>query len=136
MLIDSRMATKKAKPNGQFYIPLKDAAEHLRNIPVRGLHGVGRKTCRKLEELGVFTCGELAGFNQETLRRVFGSNNGRTLHEHSMGIDRRELETEIERKSISAEISYGVRFDVDTDTHGFIIALTGMYILRGSRALS
>ena len=64
----------------------------------------------KLQTLGVETCSELQKFSSQALQREFGPKTGLVLYQNCRGIDDRALRTERERKSVSAEINYGIRF--------------------------
>ena len=44
------------------------------------------------------------------LQREFGPKTGQSLHRYSRGEDDRPVKTDQERKSVSAEINYGIRF--------------------------
>lgn len=57
--IQARMATKKAKPNGQFYLPPEEVLEYFQDILITDLPGVGRSTTYKLEKKEWRTCGDL-----------------------------------------------------------------------------
>lgn len=52
MLI-ARLATKRAKPNGQLHIPQAGAAAFLASLPVSALPGVGWSLEGKLRGLGI-----------------------------------------------------------------------------------
>lgn len=77
---------------------------------VKDLPGVGWSLEHKLQTLGVKTCSELQKFSSQALQREFGPKTGLVLHQYCRGIDDRALRTERERKSVSAEINYGIRF--------------------------
>lgn len=77
---------------------------------VKDLPGVGWSMGQKLQTLGVETCTELQKFSSQALQREFGPKTGRVLYQYCRGIDDRALRTERERKSVSAEINYGIRF--------------------------
>ena len=64
----------------------------------------------KLQTMGVETCADLQKFSSQVLQREFGPKTGLLLYQYSRGIDDRTLRTERERKSVSAEINYGIRF--------------------------
>lgn len=57
--IQARMATKRAKPNGQFHLLPEEVSEYFRNISINDLPGVGRSTAFKLEKKNWRTCGDL-----------------------------------------------------------------------------
>ena len=72
--------------------------------------GVGWSTSHRLEAMGVKTCGDLQEIPLGTLQKEFGPKNGLSLHQACRGQDDRTIKTEKERKSVSAEINYGIRF--------------------------
>lgn len=77
---------------------------------VKDLPGVGWSLGHKLQTLGVETCSDLEKFSSQALQREFGPKTGLQLYQYCRGIDDRTLKTERERKSVSAEINYGIRF--------------------------
>lgn len=106
----ARLATKRAKPNGQFYLRDEKAAEYMANLPVHELPGVGWSTSRRLEELNIKWCADLQQRSVSELRGVFGERTGELLHRTCRGIDPRPVEPMGVRKSLGAEVSWGVRF--------------------------
>ena len=106
----ARLSTRKAKPNGQFYLAIDQAEGFLASLSVHDLPGVGYSTTNKLNGMGVETCGELRALTLAKLQKEFGLKNGTMLYEHSRGIDSRELKITSERKSVSVDINYGIRF--------------------------
>ena len=74
------------------------------------LPGVGWSLGHKLQTLGVETCSDLQKFSSQLLQKEFGPKTGQQLYQYCRGIDERSLRTERERKSVSAEINYGIRF--------------------------
>ncbi len=123
----ARMATKRAKPNGAFLLTEADAVdgEFMLELPVRDLPGVGRKTARRLGELGASTCGQLRQLSLPQLKREFGTKTGQALYDHCRGRDDRKVETEHERKSVSAEVNYGIRFKSEEEWMTFLDQLAG-----------
>ncbi len=73
--------------------------------------GIGWKTGRKLKELGVETCGQLARLSAHSAKEQFGAKNGEQLLQFARGVDDRPLKNAQQRQSVSAEVSWGVRFD-------------------------
>lgn len=65
---------------------------------------------RKLKSLGVTTCGQLQEVPQSTLQKEFGPKTGLSLYRGCRGQDDRQIKTNQERKSVSAEVNYGIRF--------------------------
>lgn len=72
--------------------------------------GVGRSMEAKLASLGIKTCGDLQYMTMARLQREFGPKTGQMLYRFCRGLDDRPVRTEKERKSVSAEINYGIRF--------------------------
>ncbi|EFJ32197.1 hypothetical protein SELMODRAFT_407478 [Selaginella moellendorffii] len=120
----ARLATKKAKPNGQFQIHLQEAEEFMMNLPVEELPGVGWVLREKLHALKLFTCSDLRLLTSETLRKHFGAKTGETLYNHARGIDHRKVQAPQEKKSIGAEVNWGVRFSTPADAQNFLVTLS------------
>lgn len=57
--LQARLATKKAKPNGQFYLEVDDVEAYFSEISLADIPGVGRATLGKLRNLGLHTCGDV-----------------------------------------------------------------------------
>nr|XP_054100509.1 DNA repair protein REV1-like isoform X1 [Callithrix jacchus]XP_054100510.1 DNA repair protein REV1-like isoform X1 [Callithrix jacchus]XP_054100511.1 DNA repair protein REV1-like isoform X1 [Callithrix jacchus] len=74
------------------------------------LAGVGRSMESKLASLGIKTCGDLQYMIMAKLQKEFGPKTGQMLYRFCHGLDDRPVRTEKERKSVSAEINYGIRF--------------------------
>ena len=77
---------------------------------VDDLPGVGWSLGKKLQTLGAETCADLQKFSCQALQKEFGPKTGLLLYQYCRGIDDRNLKTERERRSVSAEINYGIRF--------------------------
>ncbi|BFZ23118.1 hypothetical protein BsWGS_26157 [Bradybaena similaris] len=116
----ARLATRKAKPNGQFEVTIVEAKDFIKDQPVSDLPGVGYSMSRKLTLLEVHTCGDLQKMALSTLKQEFGPKTGETLHRFSLGQDIREIKGDKERKSVSAEVNYGIRFSKATEAVTFL----------------
>src|SRR2546430_10516375 len=68
----AKIASELNKPNGQFEVKQEGIPEFMRDLPVRKIWGIGEKSERKLEELGVKTCSDLQRFSRPKLVDVFG----------------------------------------------------------------
>jgi len=86
-------------------VPVGEEAAFLSPLPVEMLWGVGPKTAKKLESLGIHTIGELAAWPESELTARFGEN-GREMAWHARGLDERPVVTEHEVKSISQEVTF------------------------------
>ncbi len=101
----AKIASDWNKPDGQFEVAPEAVADFVRELPVRRLWGVGGKTAERLAKIGVGTCGDLQRFDLATLHRRFGKF-GVGLYEMCRGIDRREVQSRRERKSLSNETTF------------------------------
>src|SRR5580765_2395159 len=68
----AKIASEINKPNGQLEVTPEELSSFMANLPVRKIWGIGEKTERKLEELGVKTCTELQQFSRPRLVDLFG----------------------------------------------------------------
>jgi len=103
----AKIASEINKPNGQFEVKPEQVPEFMEDLPVRKIWGIGEKSERKLEELGVKTCGELQRFSRPALVDVFGKF-GLELYDLSRGIDYRPVEPDRPRKSLSTEETFAI----------------------------
>ncbi|MDH3307047.1 MAG: DNA polymerase IV [Acidimicrobiia bacterium] len=104
----AKLASERAKPDGQLRIPKADQLEFLHGLDVAELWGVGEATRASLERLGVVTVGDLASLPERSLRRALGDAMGSALHRLALGHDERPVVTAGEAKSISVEMTYDV----------------------------
>lgn len=72
--------------------------------------GVGPALSRKLAAIGVKSCGDLRQVSLSQLQKKFGPRTGQTLFRFCRGLDDRPVRYEKERKSVSAEMNYNIRF--------------------------
>jgi DNA polymerase-4 len=103
----AKIASETRKPNGQFEVKPEEVPQFMLDLPVRKIWGIGEKTERKLEELGVKTCGELQRFSRPELVDLFGKF-GLELYDLCRGIDYRPVEPDRPRKSLSTEETFAV----------------------------
>ena len=101
----AKIASEVKKPNGQFEVTPEHVPEFMEKLPVRKIWGIGEKTERKLEELGVKTCGQLQRFSRPELVEFFGKF-GLDLYDLCGGIDHRPVEPDRPRKSLSTEETF------------------------------
>jgi DNA polymerase IV len=107
----AKMASEMKKPLGITVLRKRDVPHMLWPLPVETMHGVGDKTAKKLNTIGIFTIGELAKAEKEALHQLLGIN-GIRLKERANGIDHRPVDPEAGEKwkSIgnSTTLSYNV----------------------------
>jgi len=107
----AKLGTDKVKPNRSYCV--KDFEELLKDLNLRDLHGIGRRTDIKLSEEGLVTVQDvwnLGSKGENELIRILGPGNGKKIYDFTRGKDDRPI-TPVERKTIGAECNYGVRFD-------------------------
>ena len=119
----AKVASDFHKPDGLTLVRENEAERFLSPLPVRRLLWIGRKTEGKLKTFGINTIGELARYDPTVLTETFGVF-GTQMHLMARGIDRSEVETRGEVKSVSHETT----FEEDTDD--------AEMVLRTSDALS
>ncbi|XP_023444400.1 DNA repair protein REV1 isoform X1 [Dasypus novemcinctus] len=120
----ARMATRKAKPDGQYHLKPEEVDDFIRGQLVTNLPGVGRSMESKLTSLGIKTCGDLQYMTMAKLQKEFGPKTGQMLYRFCRGLDDRPVRTEKERKSVSAEINYGIRFTQPKEAETFLLSLS------------
>ena len=101
----AKVASDWHKPNGQKVIAPDEVLGFVKDLPVKAISGVGKVTSKRMSELGLETCSDLANLGLEGLQRHFGSF-GERLHQYSQGIDNRPVETDWIRKSLSVEDTF------------------------------
>lgn len=117
----ARMCTRVAKPDGCYHLSANDDInQFMGSQKVNDLPGVGWSLGHKLETLGVLTCLDLQKFSLQMLQKEFGPKTGLLLYQYCRGVDDRALKIERERKSVSAEINYGIRFTAENEVVNFI----------------
>jgi DNA polymerase-4 len=101
----AKIASDFDKPDGLTVVRPSAVADFLLPLPVRRLHGIGPATERVLLGMGVQTVAELRELTLDRLLARFG-HWGRTLWEHSRGIDDRPVRNHSKRKSLSTERTF------------------------------
>ncbi len=101
----AKIASTMRKPNGQLEVTAAEVPEFMTNLPVREIWGIGEKTEKRLQELGVRHCGQLQQFARPDLVELFGKF-GTELFDLCRGIDDRAVEPDRPRKSLSTEETF------------------------------
>lgn len=97
----AKIACEIGKPNGLTVVTPSEVISFLHPLPVDRILGVGRKTAARLENLGVRTVGDLAGFDAQRLTEVFGRKLSIYFHNAANGVDDEPVEESGEAESIS-----------------------------------
>lgn len=132
----AKLAIKRAKPNGQFYLHEK-VDEYLRDVPVRNLPGIGHSIKDKLQSALPGSSSkepkikDLLSFSETRLVNIFGAKTGAKLYQFARGRDETSIELDLNnseavlgRKSVSVDVNFGIRFDTVIQLETFLIELS------------
>jgi DNA repair protein REV1 len=119
----AKVALRKAKPAGQFQLKPEAALEFIGNLTMQDLPGVGYSLSNKLEELGVTFVKDARDLSKEKLIGSLGPKTGMKIWEYARGIDKTEVGNEVIRKSVSAEVNWGIRFVNQDQAEDFVRSL-------------
>lgn len=123
-MLAARVANRSAKPNGHRFVSTSELSEFFKAVAVKHLPGVGYRLQSQLTDMGIETCGELQAVSMETLKSKFGVKTGTLLYQRARGTDDKALQFNKVRKSVSAEVNYGIRFKEASDMNKFIEQLS------------
>ncbi|KAF2789219.1 DNA repair protein [Melanomma pulvis-pyrius CBS 109.77] len=121
----AKVALRKAKPAGQYQIKPEEILDFVGQLQVQDLPGVAWSIGSKLEEIGVKLVKDIREITKERLVQTLGPKTGEKLWDYSRGIDRTEVGEQVVRKSVSAEVNWGVRFENQEQADEFIGSLCG-----------
>lgn len=119
----AKVALRKAKPAGQYLIKPEEVLDFIGELNVTDLPGVAYSLGGKLEELGVKLVKDLRALTKERLVNSLGPKTGEKLWEYSRGIDKAEVGEQAIRKSVSAEVNWGIRFVTQQQADEFVQCL-------------
>lgn len=84
----AKMASDMKKPMGITILRKREIDQYLWPLPVEKMFGVGKKTAPRLNEIGIYTIGDLAKeTNLSILKEAIGENMGESLYQHANGQD-------------------------------------------------
>lgn len=134
-MLVARLATRRAKPDGVCRIAAADAKAALSHLPLSHLPGIGWSLTQRLNELGLrITADVLHTTTKERLQRDLGNKTGSNLWDMAHARDSRVVQPPQLRKSMGAEVSWGVRFNSHEDAEAFLAKLSGEVSSRLSEA--
>lgn len=122
-ILQAKVALKEAKPAGQFQLKPERVLDFIGNLTVQTLPSVAHSLGGKLEEIGVTFVKDIRELSKEKLVSHLGPKTGAKLWDYARGIDRVEVGEEIVRKSVSAEINWGIRFVTQEEAEKFVQSL-------------
>ncbi|KAI0890528.1 impB/mucB/samB family protein [Annulohypoxylon maeteangense] len=119
----AKVALRKAKPAGQYQIKPEEVLDFLGELKVDSLPGIAYSIAGKLEEIGVKLVTDVRQTSKERLINTLGPKTGEKLWEYARGIDRTEVGEQPIRKSVSAEVNWGIRFINQEEAEEFVLNL-------------
>ncbi|TEY77430.1 hypothetical protein BOTCAL_0055g00030 [Botryotinia calthae] len=116
----AKVALRKAKPAGQHQIKPEEVFDFIGGLDVKNLPGVAYSIGGKLEEIGVKFVKDVRQLSKDRLMTVLGPKTGERIWDYSRGIDNMEVGEQVIRKSVSAEVNWGIRFTSQTEAEEFV----------------
>ncbi|RAL60368.1 hypothetical protein DID88_000144 [Monilinia fructigena] len=116
----AKVALRKAKPAGQHQIKPEEVLDFIGELGVQNLPGVAYSVGGKLEEIGVKFVKDVRQLSKDRLMTVLGPKTGEKIWNYSRGIDKSEVGEQVVRKSVSAEVNWGIRFVSQFEAEGFV----------------
>lgn len=120
----AKIASDIGKPDGFVIVGDDEVPGFLRPLDARKMWGVGKAAWKKLENAGIKTIGDIADTPINTLERMFGPKTGYHFLTLALGNDSRPVDTETERKQISAEYTFNEDTDDITEVERVLLALS------------
>jgi DNA polymerase IV (DinB-like DNA polymerase) len=96
----AKIASNMNKPDGVTVVRPEEVEKFLSSLPVDCLLGVGKKTVKKMEEMGIKSVGELARYDVQRLIENFGKSLGVYFHFAANGVDNEPVQEAQEAGSI------------------------------------
>ncbi|ODA81799.1 hypothetical protein RJ55_00303 [Drechmeria coniospora] len=122
-ILQAKVALRRAKPAGQFHLKAEQVMEVIGLLKVESLPGVSYNLRGKLEEIGIVFVKDISGVSREHLASVLGPKTSEKLANYARGIDPTEVGEQPPRKSVSAEVSWGIRFISQPEAEEFVYNL-------------
>lgn len=119
-ILQAKVALRKAKPAGQHQIKPEEVLDFIGELTLRDLPGVAFSIGGKLEEVGVKFVKDVRSLTKERLMTVLGPKTGEKIWDYSRGIDKTEVGEQVVRKSVSAEVNWGIRFISQPEAEQFV----------------
>jgi len=119
----AKMATNRAKPNGQLFVPHGSEMAFLAPLPISAIPGLGESTAKKIYEYGIEKIGDLQRVELRFLETIFGKN-GRWIYEKARGVDYGEVIPHSDRKSISTECTFHTNISDTRTLESTLVSMT------------
>ena len=101
----AKLASDWKKPHGITQIRKEDLKYFLPDIPVKKVHGIGKKTNERLNKIGIYKVEDLLKLDYEFLIDNFGKQ-GAYIYHVIRGVDERKINPSRVRKSIGKERTF------------------------------
>lgn len=101
----AKIASDFGKPDGLHLVGASEVNEFLDPLPASRISGIGPKTAKRLETVGIHLCRDLRSAPDGVLESIFG-RYGELMRRRASGIDHRPVTPVSEVKSISAEETF------------------------------
>lgn len=101
----AKLASDWEKPQGLTVITPDMIPEILLPLPVGKVYGIGRKSEKKFNNIGVYTIADLMNLSEEFLVKFLGKH-GKEVYDRIRGVDDRVVNPHRERKSIGTERTF------------------------------
>lgn len=101
----AKLASDWNKPRGIKIISKDEVPDILMDLDIRKIHGIGKKSEDKLRNLGIDKVCDLYDLEEDFLINLFGKS-GEDIYKRIRGIDDREVQTKIKRKSLGTENTF------------------------------
>lgn len=95
----------KQTSDRNYRVKTGDERSFLSPFPVRAMPGIGEVTSDTMNDYGLERIGQIASTPLPLMVRLFGKS-GKTIHEHSHGVDLREVTPYNEQQSVSRETTF------------------------------
>lgn len=120
----AKLATNKVKANdGDGFHIAGHWNDFLKGLELKEIPGIGWKLAKILNEQNLYTVDDVWDISESDLCKIIGDGTGKKIFNFCQGKDDREVKP-IERKTVSAECNYGVRFE--NGQYGVDYMITGL----------
>jgi DNA polymerase-4 len=102
----AKLACRQCKPDGLLVVPAGQTLDFLHPLPVSALWGVGAKTGKVFDRLGLRSVGDVAAVPIDVLVRELGAAVGTHLALLARGQDSRAVVPHVRQKSVGAEETF------------------------------
>ncbi|KAG7794359.1 hypothetical protein KL929_005113 [Ogataea haglerorum] len=124
----AKLALRRAKPNGTFYVEDDHITDFLDTVKFSELPGIGPQICAKLEtemQKTALMVKDVRKIPGDKLASIFGPKTGVTIYNYARGLDDTCIDIlknpeAFQRKSISIDVNWGIRFDRDVEVEKFL----------------